>query len=95
MTNKELIGILQALPPDGKSCFSLGRCSEEGDEYRKLCAKAELINGECLDFLAIDSVEIMDSLDGFGIWAYIHLSQENLSDLESFGKKFDEQYKKI
>ena len=95
MTNKELIGILQALPPDSTPCFSLGRWGEEGDEYRKLCAKAELIEGECLDYLAIDRVEIMDSSDESGIWADIHLEQTNLSDLKSFGKKFDEQYKKV
>lgn len=95
MTNKELIGILQALPPDGIPCFSLGRCGDLGDEYRKLCAKAELIEGECLDYLAIDRVEIMDDSGDSGIWADIHLAQNNLSDLKSFEKKFDEQYKKV
>ena len=95
MTNKELIGILQALPPEGVPCFSLGRSGDLGNEYRRLCAKAELINGECLDFLEIDRVEIMDDFGGSGIWADIHLAQNNLSDLESFEKKFDEQYKKV
>ena len=94
MTNKELIGILQALPPDGVPCFSLGRCGEGEDEYRKLCAKAELISGICLTSLAIDRIEIINSSDG-SIWANIHLEQDNLSDLGSFGKKFDEQYKKL
>jgi hypothetical protein len=95
MTNKELIGILQALPSDGTPCFSLGMCGNLGNEYRRLCAMAELINGDCLDFLEIDRVEIIDDLDGSGIWADIHLAQNNLSDLESFEKKFDEQYKKV
>ena len=95
MTNKELIGILQALPPEEVPFFSLGSGDDSGNEYRRLCAKAELISGECLGYLAIDSVEIIDESDGSGIWANIHLEQINLHDLESFGKKFDEQYKKV
>lgn len=97
MTNKELIGILRALPPEEVPFFSLGGGGDLGNEYRRLCAKAELISGECLDYLRIDSVEIIDNSDpdGSGIWANIHLEQINLYDLESFGKKFDEQYKKV
>ena len=94
MTNKELIGILQALPPDDTPSFSLGRYGEEGVEYRKLCAKAELISKGCLLFLAIDRIEIIEDSDDSSIWADIHLMQENLLDLESYGKEFDEQYKK-
>ena len=95
MTNKELIGILQALPPDDTPSFSLGRCDEAGHKYRKLCAKAELIEGECLNFLAIDRIEIIEDPDDSSIWADIHLIQENLSGLESLGKEFDKQYKKV
>lgn len=95
MTNKELIGILQALPPEGVPFLSLGGGGDLGNEYRRLCAKAELIRGECLGYLAIDSVEIIDELDDSGIWANIHLEQTNLHNLKSFGKKFDEQYKKV
>ena len=95
MTNKELIGILQVLPPEGVPFFSLGRCGDLGNEYRSLCAKAELISGECLDYLGINEVEIIDESDGSGIWANIHLEQTNLHNLESFREKFDEQYKKV
>ena len=98
MTNKELIAILQALPPDGVIGFSLGDVGEEGDKYRIKCAKAELICGECLDFLTIDRIVVIDGYGGLGernLWADVKLEQHNLSDLDSWAEKFDNEYKKV
>ena len=87
MKAKDLIKVLQALDPEKGVSFSLGR----DQEYRDKCAKAELICGDCLGFLAIDKIEFHD--EGDDMWCDIVLKQDNLCYLDDEADKFDEKYK--
>ena len=91
MKAKDLIKILQGVDPESVVSLSLGR----EQEYRDLCAKAELAIGDCLNFLTIDRVEIYEDSDEPEIWAEIVLKQDNILCLEDNAEKFDEQYKKL
>lgn len=89
MEVKKLIRILQALDPESFVTLSLGR----DDEYRKKCAKAELITGDCLEYLDIDRVEIYtDAEDSGEIWADIIVKQNNSIYFEEEASKFDKKY---
>ena len=85
MKAKDLIRVLQVLDPESSVTFSLGN----DQEYRDKCAKAELVVGDCLGFLAIDNVVFHDD---DGLWCDIVLFQDNLGYLDDEAKKFDEQY---
>lgn len=87
MKVKKLIRILQALDPESFVTLSLGR----DDEYRKKCAKAELITGDCLEYLDIDRVEIYTDAKE-EICADIIVKQNNLIYFEEEASKFDKKY---
>lgn len=87
MKVKKLIRILQALDPESFVTLSLGR----DDEYRKKCAKAELITGDCLEYLDIDRVEIYTDAEE-EICADIIVKQNNLIYFEEEASEFDKKY---
>jgi hypothetical protein len=90
MKAKQLIRILQGLAPDTNVIFELGR----GAEYRKLCAKAELAIGSCLDILQADKVEVLVDDGEDGELCNIILSQSNIPNLDDVVERYDEQIKK-
>lgn len=93
MNASNLIKILQGLDPECVVNFSLG----DNDEYREKCAKVQLTNGECLDYLGIKDVVIGEAPYDNSIWVDIHLEQWNYEDkkLDEWAEKFDEEYKKV
>ena len=90
MKAKDLIRVLQGLDPESTITLSLGR----DDEYREKCAKAELAEGECLGFLAVDKIEVYPENGGEDMWADIVLEQNNLGLLDEEAAKFDKMYSK-
>ena len=91
MKAKDLIKILNSVNPESEVSLSLG--SDEAYEYRKMCAKAELLSSACLDFLIIDHVVIHDTKETYGLWADIILKQDNIIDLDDYVKDFKKKYK--
>jgi hypothetical protein len=85
----DLIKVLQGLNPESSVTLSLGR----DDEYRTLCAKAELAYGECLGFLTVDRIEIYPNACGPDLYADIVLEQDNIRYLDEAAKEFDEKFK--
>lgn len=90
MKAKELIKILKSVDPESEVELGIGRYHDE--EYRNLCAKAQLLHGECLDCLRIDCVVIHKVGVDENPFAGIILQQYNFSDLSSIGRNFDEKY---
>lgn len=90
----ELVKILQGMDPELSIGFSVGR--DNNDEYRRKCAKAELVYGEILYNLDVDRIEVYpeDKLDDSRY--EIVLKQVNFppSDFEQISKKFDNLYTK-
>lgn len=86
----DLIKALQGLNPESRFTLSLGR----DDEYRTMCAKAELTCGECLGNLAVDRIEIYIDYVDSEMYADIVLEQSNIVYLDEEADKFDEQYLK-
>ena len=89
MKAKNLIRVLQALDPESGVSLSLGN----NNEYREKCAKAELVSGSCLAFLAVDTVELHNDDDE--LWCDIVLRQNNLCELDDTAKRFDEKFQRI
>lgn len=91
MKAKDLIKILNSVNPDSEISLTLG--TDRDYEYRKECAKAELVSEECLNFLVIDKVVINnDGKDGDDLWADIVLKQDNIIRLNDFVRDFDKIY---
>ena len=91
MTSEKLIKILGAVDPESEVGLQLGYVDE--DDYRDACAKVQITDGDCLDFLEIEEVFINE--DGEGrLSPNLILRQRNYSDLESAAADFGEMYKK-
>lgn len=90
MKAKELIKILESVDPESEVALGIGRYSDE--EYREQCAKAQLLHGECLDYLGIDCVVIHKTDSNEEPWADIILQQNNFSNLSDVARDFDEKY---
>lgn len=91
MKAKDLIRILQGLEPDATVLFEVGRY----EEYRKLCAKAELAKGDCLTCFDVDKVEIfVNGGEDDGELCNIILDQCCFMDLNAAAKEYDEQIEK-
>ena len=91
MKAKDLIKVLQAVNPESDVTLSLGNVN---DKYREQCAKAELVSGECLDFLVVDAAVIRD--DGSdNLWCDIIVRQDNIFNLGAEADRFDEKYHEI
>lgn len=91
MKAKNLVRILQGLAPDAQVIFSLG----ETEQYRDDCAKAQLVTGECLGFLAVQKIEIRPGNDQDDEVAEIILEQDNIIYLDKEAKDFDNKYKAL
>lgn len=89
MKAKDLIRVLQALDPESGVSMSLGN----NNEYREKCAKAELVSGDCLRFLDVDTVEFHNDHDE--LWCDLILRQNNLCYLDDTAHRFDEKYQII
>lgn len=95
MKNKDLIRVLQALDPEQEVTFSLGRGVESA--HRTMCAKAELMKGECLKYLNVSGINIiMDETDQSVAIADVILFCDNYPDklLEETAKMYDEEFGK-
>lgn len=86
MKVKVLRAILEGLDPEASVVMEVGR----DEEYRVACAKAELVNGDCLYVLDVDRVEI----DPDDCFTNIVLKQINITYLDELEEKFDKLYKK-
>ena len=89
MKAADLIKALQVADPNTEVGFSLGDKHE--DEYRDMCAKAELETMECLSILDVAVVEIIsDEMP----WANVVLRQSNIldCDLYTHASDFDKKY---
>ena len=92
MTTEKLIKILGAVDPESEVGLQLGHIDE--DDYRDACAKVQITDGDCLDFLEIDEVFINE--DGEGrLSPNLILRQFNYIDLESAAADFDKEYTKV
>lgn len=89
MLVKDLIKTLQILDPEALVGLQIGR----SQEYREMCAKAELAGANVLDVLIVDMVEIHDEGED-GLWLNIILKQANISYLPEIAEEFDKMYKK-
>ncbi|MEE1131019.1 MAG: hypothetical protein UHX00_05225 [Caryophanon sp.] len=92
MKNKDLIRVLQALDPEQEVTFSLG--SGITSTHRTMCAKAELMKGECLKYLNVSGINItMDETDQSVAIADVILFCDNYPDelLEETAKRYDEE----
>lgn len=87
MTAKELIRILQIMEPDTTVTFSVGR----NDEYRALCARAELATVGSLGYMTVDKIDIYPDDE---IMIDIVLKSASF-DLEGEASEFDRKYTKI
>ena len=95
MKNKDLIRVLQALDPEQEITFSLG--SGIKSAHRTMCAKAELMKGECLKYLNVSGINIiMDETDHSVAIADVILFCDNYTDklLEETAKMYDEEFGK-
>jgi len=95
MKNKDLIRVLQALDPEQEVTFSLGSGVESA--HRTMCAKAELMDGECLKYLNVSSINItMDETDQSVAIADVILFCDNYPDklLEETAERYDEEFGK-
>ena len=88
MKASELAKILQAIEPETEVCVCF-KNDEEADKH----AKAELIEGECLNFLEVGEVRIMSDDNG-KMFVDLIVSDYNWqpSQLEEARDKFDEKY---
>lgn len=94
MNAKNLIAVLQLMDPEDEVCFGIGDANDY--DYREACAKAELLDGECLSYLKVKDANVsFDTSDGEQLLVYLHLEQFNLPHLYEDAKKFDTKYKLI
>lgn len=90
MKAKELIRVLNAVDPESDVLASVGRTVE----YQELCAKAELVTGECLSVLNVDVVQILGAEGGCEMSATLILEQETVDNLRETADLFDKLYEK-
>ena len=94
MKAKNLIKILDLMDPEDEVCFGIGAAHD--DEYREICAKAEIVSGQCLNYLRVSSADVDrdTSYNEEKIVLYLNLEQFNLYSLREDAKKFDVLYKR-
>lgn len=92
MKVKELIKILQAVNPDTTVSFQVGGCND--DEYRTMCAKAELASGHCISDLKVLYVEIREEEHEDEITTWPNICLQPLCGFLEDVKEFDAIYKK-
>lgn len=91
MRVKYLIQLLESLSPEVNVTFKVGY----NDEYRQKCAKAEIIEMECLSYLDVDSLSIFPREEnGNPECAYLILEEFNYEkNLNKIAAEFDATYK--
>ena len=92
MKPKNLINLLSNLNPNVDITFKLGN----DDEYRQQCAKAEIIDGECLAYLDVESLSVFPGdASGNPECAFLILKEWNYeSSLNKVAAEFDATYEK-
>jgi len=93
MKVKELIKVLQALDQETLVNFQIG----SDQEYRNMCAKAELVSGDAFDGFTVKVVEIYDNSEDDeddGLLATIVLTHYRSGYLFNRAEHFDKIYKK-
>ncbi len=92
MTSEKLIKILGAVDPESEVVLQLGHVDE--DDYRDVCAKVQIADGDCLDFLEIDEVFINEDGDR-RLSPNLILRQFNYNDIDGTAADFDKEYTKV
>lgn len=92
MKTSVLAKILQAVDPEAEVCVCF-----KNDEEADMHAKAELLEGECLNFLKVSEVRIMSDGDGKHMYVDLIVSDYNwdASRLVEARDKFDEKYPEL
>lgn len=90
MKTKHLIKILKAVDPESDVNLQIG--SDNDQNYRDLCAMAELADGDCLSYLEISEAKILEDEDKTQV--VLTLRQWNCRNLESAAAGFGKMYKK-
>ena len=93
MKAKDLIKILEAAP-EAEVDLQIGGYREK--EYREMCAKLELLDGECLNFLNVEYaiVHPATNYQGTGAMISLVLRQTNYNNPVSAAEEFDNMYQK-
>ena len=88
-----LLKVLQAVDPDTMVRLRLGEVLDVN--YRKKCAKAELINERCLSFLEINIAQVIAGEKKE--WVELELKQDMFEDveLETIEAIYDERFGKM
>lgn len=89
MKVKELIKVLQTLDQETLVSFQIG----SDQEYRNMCAKAELVSGDAFDGFTVKVVEIYDNNEDDGLLATIVLTHYRSGYLFNRAEHFDKIYK--
>lgn len=92
MRVKNLVDLLRNLDPNVNVTFQVGN----DDEYRQQCAKAEIIDCECLPYLDVKSLSVFPSDEsGNPECAFLILEEFNYeSNLKKLAAEFDATYEK-
>lgn len=92
MRVKNLLDLLRNLDPNVNVTFKLGY----DDEYRQKCAKAEIIDCECLPYLDVDSLCVFPGdASGNPECAFLILEEFNYEkNLDKVAAEFDATYQK-
>lgn len=84
MKNKDLIKILQAMDPEDRPSFQLGRDIED----QRAIAKAALMNTCAIDVLEIDRIEILFDEDNPFVNIVLRSGEKYIEMAESFDKRY-------
>ena len=92
MRPKNLIDLLSNLNPNVNVTFKLGN----DDDYRLQCAKAEIIDNECLAYLDVESLSVYPGdASGNPECAFLILKEWNYeSNLNKVAAEFNATYEK-
>lgn len=90
MKVKYLTKLLEGLDPEIDVTFQVGR----DDAYREKCAKVELVDGECLEYLDVDRLVVYpEDNEGNPSFADITLEEYNHFNLNKKAAEFNIIYK--
>ena len=88
---KDLIKVLQSVDPESELFLEVGY----DKEYREKCAKAELAEGECLNYFYINQINIREKYRDLRLTPYATaILYQTKVDLAEKVKVFDEMYSK-
>ena len=93
MIAKKLIKILGAVDPESEVGLQLGYVDD--DDYRDACAKAQLADNECLNYLDIDEVFINEDGEGRLSANLMLRSSCDFANIVDATSDFDKEYTKV